>query len=171
MLNDGDCRAIGGMKIVRGNRSTRRKPAPVPLCPPQIPYDLTPGSNPGRRGGKLVTTGLNYVTASGTCLRSNIESASNLRIATIKQLFHGRSEYRIRNYGIIKHTISSLPSSFEAVYWFMKRDTILWAVWIWYHAEMKHQVTWRGNRSELWSCSVSTTSIPSVSHRRKWTGH
>jgi hypothetical protein len=25
----------------RGNRSTRRKPAPVPLCPPQIPHDLT----------------------------------------------------------------------------------------------------------------------------------
>jgi hypothetical protein len=25
----------------RGNRSTRRKPAPVPLCPPQIPYELT----------------------------------------------------------------------------------------------------------------------------------
>jgi hypothetical protein len=25
----------------RGNRSTRRKPAPVPLCQPQIPHDLT----------------------------------------------------------------------------------------------------------------------------------
>jgi hypothetical protein len=41
MLDDGDCGAIGGMKIGRGNRSTRRKPAPVPLCPPQIPYDQT----------------------------------------------------------------------------------------------------------------------------------
>jgi hypothetical protein len=28
---------IGGM-ICRGNRSTRRKPAPVPLCPPQTPH-------------------------------------------------------------------------------------------------------------------------------------
>jgi hypothetical protein len=28
------------MRIDRGNRSTRRKPAPVPLCPPQIPHDL-----------------------------------------------------------------------------------------------------------------------------------
>jgi hypothetical protein len=27
------------MKIGRGNRSTRRKPAPAPLCPPQIPLD------------------------------------------------------------------------------------------------------------------------------------
>jgi hypothetical protein len=29
---------IGGMMIGRGNRSTRRKPAPVPLCPPQTPH-------------------------------------------------------------------------------------------------------------------------------------
>jgi hypothetical protein len=29
------------MKIDRGNRSTRRKPAPAPLCPPQIPLDQT----------------------------------------------------------------------------------------------------------------------------------
>jgi hypothetical protein len=28
---------IGGM-IGRGNRSTRRKPGPVPLCPPQTPH-------------------------------------------------------------------------------------------------------------------------------------
>jgi hypothetical protein len=35
-----------GMMIGRGNRSTRRKPAPVPLCPPQIPNDLT-GREPG----------------------------------------------------------------------------------------------------------------------------
>jgi hypothetical protein len=34
MIGDGDCREIGGMKIGRGNRSTRRKPAPAPLCPP-----------------------------------------------------------------------------------------------------------------------------------------
>jgi hypothetical protein len=32
-----DDREIGGM-IGRGNRSTRRKPAPVPLCPPQTPH-------------------------------------------------------------------------------------------------------------------------------------
>jgi hypothetical protein len=41
MINYGDCGAIGGMKIGRRNRSTRRKPVPVPLCPPQIQHDLT----------------------------------------------------------------------------------------------------------------------------------
>jgi hypothetical protein len=31
----------GGMKIGRGNRSTRRKLATEPLCPPHIPHDQT----------------------------------------------------------------------------------------------------------------------------------
>jgi hypothetical protein len=39
--DDDDCGIIGEMRIDRGNRITRRKPAPVPLCPPQITYDLT----------------------------------------------------------------------------------------------------------------------------------
>jgi hypothetical protein len=30
MIDEGDCGAIGGMKIGRGNRSTQRKPAPAP---------------------------------------------------------------------------------------------------------------------------------------------
>jgi hypothetical protein len=38
----GDCKdgEIGGMND-RGDRSTRRKPTPTPLCPPQIPFDQT----------------------------------------------------------------------------------------------------------------------------------
>jgi hypothetical protein len=34
-------RAFGEMRIGRGNRSTRRKPAPAPFCAPQIPHELT----------------------------------------------------------------------------------------------------------------------------------
>jgi hypothetical protein len=41
MIGDGDCAETGGMKIGRGNRSTQRKPAPEPLCPPEIPHDYT----------------------------------------------------------------------------------------------------------------------------------
>jgi hypothetical protein len=41
MVFEGDCGAIGGMKIGRGIRSTRRKPAQAPLCPQQNPLDLT----------------------------------------------------------------------------------------------------------------------------------
>jgi hypothetical protein len=41
MIDDGDCGAVGGLKIGRGNRSTRRKPAPAPLCPPEISHHQT----------------------------------------------------------------------------------------------------------------------------------
>jgi hypothetical protein len=41
MTDDGDCGATGGMKIGKGNRRTRRKPGPPPLCPSHIPHDLT----------------------------------------------------------------------------------------------------------------------------------
>jgi hypothetical protein len=43
---DYDDGEIGGMMIGRGNRSTRRKSAPEPLCPPQIPHAL-PKREPG----------------------------------------------------------------------------------------------------------------------------
>jgi hypothetical protein len=46
-------RAVSGMRIGRGNRSTWRKPARMPLCPPQIPHDLI-----CRRDGKPVTNRL-----------------------------------------------------------------------------------------------------------------
>jgi hypothetical protein len=39
MIGEGDCGEIGGMKIDKKNQSTRRTPAPVPLCPSQIPHD------------------------------------------------------------------------------------------------------------------------------------
>jgi hypothetical protein len=38
---DYDYGVFGGMKIVKGNRSPRRKPFPAPLCPPQIPLHQT----------------------------------------------------------------------------------------------------------------------------------
>jgi hypothetical protein len=40
-MKDDECGAVGGIRIGRGNRSTRRKRSPVPICPSQIPHDLT----------------------------------------------------------------------------------------------------------------------------------
>jgi hypothetical protein len=40
-LGDYEDGEFGGMKIGRGNRSTRRKLAPAPVCPPQIPLYQT----------------------------------------------------------------------------------------------------------------------------------
>jgi hypothetical protein len=39
-IDDDECRAVGGIRISRGNRSTRRKHATVP-CPSKIPHELT----------------------------------------------------------------------------------------------------------------------------------
>jgi hypothetical protein len=60
----GDCEdgEVGGLKgFGGGNRSTRRKPVPTPLCPPQIPL-TRPGREPGRRGWKPATNRFSYGT-------------------------------------------------------------------------------------------------------------
>jgi hypothetical protein len=55
--------AIGGMKFGRGNRSTRRKPTPAPICPPQNPTWQTRSRTPDRSGGKPATNRLSYGAA------------------------------------------------------------------------------------------------------------
>jgi hypothetical protein len=37
MIDNDEYGAVGGMRIGRGNRRPRRKPAPVLLFPPEIP--------------------------------------------------------------------------------------------------------------------------------------
>jgi hypothetical protein len=59
---DHDDGEIGGMMIDRGNRSTRRKPAPRAALSTK-PHILCPNANPGRRGGKPATNRLSYGTA------------------------------------------------------------------------------------------------------------
>jgi hypothetical protein len=55
-MMDGDERgAIGGV-IGKGNRSTRRKPSPVPPCPPQIPHDLARARTRADPVGSLLLT-------------------------------------------------------------------------------------------------------------------
>jgi hypothetical protein len=57
-LGDCDNGEVGGTnRFGRGNRSTRSKPAPTPLCPPQIPL--------ARHGRELAATvGSQRLTAS-----------------------------------------------------------------------------------------------------------
>jgi hypothetical protein len=77
---DYDDREIGGMMIGRENQSTRRKPAPVPLCPPQTPHGC-PDAYPGRRDGKPATNLLSYGTANFLVpySLSNLESFSRIK--------------------------------------------------------------------------------------------
>jgi hypothetical protein len=68
---DYDDGEISGVMIGKGNRSTRRKPAPVPFCPPQTPHAYT-GTNPGHSGGKPATNRLSYGTAFVQCKNNNM---------------------------------------------------------------------------------------------------
>jgi hypothetical protein len=51
---DYDNREIGGM-IGRGNRSTQRKPAPVPLCPPRTPHAARTRTRAAALGSQRLT--------------------------------------------------------------------------------------------------------------------
>jgi hypothetical protein len=56
-IDEGNCGAIGGVKIGRATRSTRSKPAPAPLCPPQIPHGQTRArTRTAAVGGQRLTT-------------------------------------------------------------------------------------------------------------------
>jgi hypothetical protein len=41
MRDEYECGAVCWMRIGKGNQSTWRQPTPFPLCPPQIPHDMT----------------------------------------------------------------------------------------------------------------------------------
>jgi hypothetical protein len=52
---DYDNGEIGGIMIGRGNRSTRRKPAPAPLCPPQTPHAARTRTRTAEVGSQRLT--------------------------------------------------------------------------------------------------------------------
>jgi hypothetical protein len=56
---DYDDGKIGGM-IGRGNRSTRRKPAPAPLCPPQTPHATRTRTRTAAVGSQRLTAELRH---------------------------------------------------------------------------------------------------------------
>jgi hypothetical protein len=56
---DYDNGEIGGM-IDRGNQSTRRKPAPMPLCPPQTPHAARTRTRAAAVGSQRLTAELRH---------------------------------------------------------------------------------------------------------------
>jgi hypothetical protein len=60
---DYDDGEIGGMSG-RGNRSIRRKPAPVPLCPPQTPHAARTRTRGAAAGSQRLTAELLHGLAS-----------------------------------------------------------------------------------------------------------
>jgi hypothetical protein len=79
------------VEIGRGNRSTCRKPAPAPLCPPQIPHDQTRARTPGRRGGKPATNRLSYGAAFAKDFMS-VKQNSEKNMRTCGRLMERRRE-------------------------------------------------------------------------------
>jgi hypothetical protein len=47
---------IDGMMIGRGNRSTRRKPAPMPICSPQTPHTARTRTRAATVGSQRLTS-------------------------------------------------------------------------------------------------------------------
>jgi hypothetical protein len=87
-MMDDECGAVRGMRVARGNRSTRRKLASLPLCPPQIPHDLIRSQTQAAAVGSLsYGTALTTLTATNiTTLTSNINTAQ--QTLTIPSLHH-----------------------------------------------------------------------------------
>jgi hypothetical protein len=56
---------FGGMMIVKGNRSTRRKSAAVPLCPPQTPHDARMRTRAAAVGSQRLTAWATVQPTSG----------------------------------------------------------------------------------------------------------
>jgi hypothetical protein len=66
MIDDDECGAVGGIRIGRGNRSTRRKPVPMSLFPSQIPNDVTFAGNRAAAVGSQRLTAWNCLIHGAT---------------------------------------------------------------------------------------------------------
>jgi hypothetical protein len=81
------------MMIGRGNRSTRKKPAQVPLFPQETPT-CCPDANPNRRGGKPATNRLSYGTVFSTFL-SHRGGNWNINLKEIKKASYIPSHFPV----------------------------------------------------------------------------
>jgi hypothetical protein len=80
--NDGE---IGGM-IGRGNRSTRRKPASMPICPPQTPHAA-------RKRTRVAAVGNQRLTACATARPFHKSSSYVLQIHAGKAYVTERGDF------------------------------------------------------------------------------
>jgi hypothetical protein len=79
MIGESDCGAIGGMKIGRGNRCTRRKPAQRHFVHHKS-HLTRQGSNSGRRGGKPATNHL----SCGAAINLSLSLEENVELQDVR---------------------------------------------------------------------------------------
>jgi hypothetical protein len=110
---DDECGAVGGMRISKGKRSTRTKPAPVPLCPPQIPHDLTWARTRAAEvgSGRLTAWAMAGPGASQSC------DLHRKRHTNAKKISDRRWEKNVSTHRIyVTCTVFSLPLSLTHAY-------------------------------------------------------
>jgi hypothetical protein len=124
------------------------KPTLVPLCPSQIPYDLTWASNPVRRGGKPATNRLSYGTALWLPWMS-IEAHSSWY-----PLYVMFSTLQSTSISLLHIFSSSLCSQCEflphwdikvLIIWVSETDTVMW------HSPVFRFTAWRREDIRFWT--------------------
>jgi hypothetical protein len=96
--------------IGRGNRSTRRKPAPVPLCPPQTPHATRTGTRATAVGSQRLTAKLRHGRFTfHYCMTYQIDQ----EFLTFAQEMLGRISVRVQ--AIMNKILHGFLQSFEGM--------------------------------------------------------
>jgi hypothetical protein len=69
--------------IGKGNRSTQRKPAPVPLCPPQTPHAARTRTRAAAVGSQRLTTELRHGLLGNLIVTLCSHRCENLKSKTV----------------------------------------------------------------------------------------
>jgi hypothetical protein len=122
---------------LRGNRSTRRKPAPAPLCPTQIPLDQTRDrTRTAAVGIWLHKFELNLLWSLEQ-MWANVAAAVATGTADVVtreryELLHSWDVVRVTRWRHVGHTHQTLKMNLKKVviYWYNKRCFMLIALFI-----------------------------------------
>jgi hypothetical protein len=91
-----ECGAAGGMRIGRGNRSTRKKTCPSSTLSTTHPTWPDLGSNPSRRCGKPATNRLSYGTAYSLTLLYKLSSHRYVRSPPLPSTFLSLQAFQVQ---------------------------------------------------------------------------
>jgi hypothetical protein len=114
--SDYDDREIGG-KIGRGNRSTRRKPSPAALCPPQTPLAALMRN----RAVAMGINGLSYVTVC-ISLYSHFKDKTDPNAMEILEFWKIMMKWLPVNFGLRNTVIFSSSATFLWEYFYYSSE-------------------------------------------------
>jgi hypothetical protein len=119
--DDDECGTIGGMRIGRENRSTRRKTYPSATLSTTNSIWQGQGSNPGRRGRKSMSNRLSYGSA-----RANESVKQEIIRALLAVCFTPVSRTAFCSFSMMEPIFSSYTSlNFNGIYGVISQKTKL----------------------------------------------